>query len=510
MKNDLDEHIVYLVGGGSGDPDLITVRGKECLKLADVVIYDYLVSPKLLGYIRPDAEVIYVGKKASCHTMPQNEINRLLVEKALVNRVVVRLKGGDPFVFGRGGEECMALSDAGIGFEIVPGVTSGIAASCYAGIPVTHRHVASSVAFVTGHEDPQKCESSINWKYLAHGVDTLVFYMGISALPSIAEKLQQHGLPSDTPAAVIQWGTTQNQRTVVSSLGQIAQRVAEEKITAPAITVIGKVVDLRENISWFEKRPLFGKKIVITRTRKQASSLNFSLSQLGASVIEIPTIEIEPIISSQIDSVMKNLFTYDWIIFTSANAVEIFFNNILRVKGDIRFLGTAKIACIGPATSEAVSGYNLKVDVTAKKAVAEGLLDVLRECGSWENKRVLLPRALDARCIIPQTLNEWGAQAEVLPLYKTVSPQIDKSALGIIIKNDYDLITFTSSSTFRNFMSLFDDEQIRKLKPVLKGVSIGPITSSTMREFGVEPLVESGEHTIRGLVNTMKEYLSRQ
>lgn len=510
MNYGLSNHVVYLVGGGPGDPDLITVRGKECLKRAQVVIYDYLVSKQLLDYIQPDTEVIYVGKKASSHTLSQNQINKLLVEKALENSVVVRLKGGDPFVFGRGGEECQALFDAGIDFEIVPGVTSGIAALSYAGIPATHRHLSSSVAFITGHEDLSKEESAINWKYLSQSVDTLVFYMGVSSLPSITMRLQQNGLPADIPAAVIQWGTTPDQRTVISTLGRIAQRVKDEKITAPAITVIGNVVNLRENLLWFEKRPLFGKKIIITRTRRQVSRLRAALTELGASVIEIPTIKIEPVINSKIDSVMENTFTYDWILFTSVNAVEIFFENLLRIKKDIRFLGSAKIGCIGPATAEAVNSYKIKVDIIAKKAVAEGLLDSLQECGPWQKRRVLIPRATEAREILPQKLGSWGAIVDVLPVYKTVCPKIETSILEKVKENNYDLITFTSSSTFRNFVSFFSDEELQKLKSAFKAASIGPVTSVTMRNCGVEPLIESQEHTIPGLVNTIKEYLSRQ
>lgn len=506
----MKKNIVYLVGGGPGDPDLITVRGKECLSRAQVVIYDYLVSKKLLNYVQQSAELIYVGKKASRHTLAQDQINKLIIEKASEKSVVVRLKGGDPFVFGRGGEECQALFEAGINFEIVPGVTSGIAALSYAGIAATHRHLSSSVAFITGHEDPFKEESAINWKHISRGADTLVFYMGVSALPYITTSLQQNGLPAETPAAIIQWGTTPDQRTLISTLGQIAQRVKEEKITAPAITVIGKVVDLRKKMVWFEKRLLFGKKIIVTRTRKQVSKLSAALTELGASVIEMPTIEIKPVINNRIESTVKDLSLYDWVVFSSVNAVEIFFESLLKVKEDIRCFGLAKIACIGPATADAVKKYNLKIDVTAKKAVAEGLLDLMEKRGPWEKKNVLLPRAQEARDIIPEKLRLWGADVDVVPVYKTVCPEVDKKYLGIIKENNYDLITFTSSSTFKNFELLFSKKEMQMLKQKLKAVSIGPVTSATMRSSGVEPLIESQEHTIPGLVNTIKEYLNKQ
>lgn len=499
---------VYLVGAGPGDPSLITLRAIECLKIADVVIYDFLASPVLLNYADKNTEMIYVGKQAGNHTLNQEDIIKLIIQKAKQGLDVVRLKGGDPFVFGRGGEECLALKQKEILFEVIPGITAGISVPCYAGIPVTHRKLASSVAFITGHEDPTKSDSSINWEHLAKGVDTLVFYMGVSNLPLITSELTANGLSADTPVAVIRWGTKPSQQTITGTLDTIVDIAKKKRIKPPSIIIVGKVVNLSEDLTWFEKRPLFGRRIINTRSRDQASMLTKPLADLGAEVIELPTIEIvaEPENSPLKDKV-DNIKTYDWLIFTSPNGVDAFFKMFLNYYNDIRELGKVKIASIGPGTSSTIKLYNINVDITAKKAVAEGLIAELETADSWHNKRVLLPRAKEARDVLPDTLSSWGAQVDVVAAYETIKPvDINRSTLQDIIENRYDLITFSSSSTFNNFTGLFDKETLPNVLKNFKAVSIGPITTSTMNNFGIKPLIEASEHTIPGLIRAIKEY----
>ncbi|MDD5675849.1 MAG: uroporphyrinogen-III C-methyltransferase [Chitinivibrionales bacterium] len=502
---------VFLVGAGPGDSGLITLKGVQCLEKAEVVIYDYLSDPALLEHAPGTAEKIYVGKSASQHTMEQDDINALIVKKARERKIVVRLKGGDPFVFGRGGEECEVLKDAGVLYEVVPGVTAGIAAPAYAGIPVTHRGFASSVAFITGNEDPTKAQTNIRWEHLAKGVDTLVFYMGVGNLPGITAELMKHGRAPETPVAVIRWGTKSTQQTVTGTLDTIVEMVALKGIKPPAITIVGLVVSLRDQLQWFERRPLFGKRIINTRSRAQASALSERLRDLGAVVQELPTIEIDTAASaSAMAAPIANIDKYNWIVFTSPNGVEAFFTALLATWGDIRALGNARIASIGPGTSAAINAYRLKVNVTAEEAVAEGLLKSLEAAGPWTGKTVLLPRAEKARDILPETLQRWGAHVTVAAAYRTVRPTfLDPSIKDAIINNNYDLITFSSSSTFDNFVALFTTEEFSRTAPALKAVSIGPITTTTIRHYGIEPLIEASEHTIPGLVTAIEEYFKK-
>lgn len=502
---------VYLVGAGPGDPGLITVRGAQVLGRADVVIYDFLSDPALLAYAPAAVEKIYVGKSGSRHTMEQDDINALIVKKGLQGKTVVRLKGGDPFVFGRGGEECEALRAAGVPYEVVPGITSGIAAPAYAGIPVTHRKMASSVAFITGNEDPQKPSTAIRWKHLAKGVDTLVFYMGVGNLPAITNELIKQGKPRATPVAVIRWGTKPAQQTVTGTLVSIVENVKRAGIRPPAITVIGDVVSLRENLQWFENKPLFGKRIINTRTRSQASELSGLLVELGAEIIEMPTIEIQAAVKKggSLERAVGRVGTYDWLVFTSPNGVDAFFNILLDKSGDVRALGKARIASIGPGTTAAIGKYRVHVDCTAKDAVAEGLVASLKDFAPWKGRTVLLPRAEKARDVLPRALAAWGAKVTVVPAYRTVRPRkeaADASAVDFVINGHYDLITFSSSSTFENFMMFFDKKEFARIASGLRAASIGPVTSASIKAAGIMPVVEAREHTIPGLVKAIKEY----
>ena len=392
---------VYLIGSGPGDPGLLTLKGKDCLNKADVVIYDFLANDALLGHCRPGAELIYVGKQASSHTLTQDKINELLVEKAREASVVVRLKGGDPYIFGRGGEEAEVLKDAGIPFEVVPGVSSAVAAPAYAGIPLTHRRFASSVAFVTGHEDPTKEETRMKWRNMAVATDTLVFLMGVKNLGRIADHLIRNGRSPETPAALIQWGTTTRQRTLVSDLKHIEKRAKEENFQPPSVFVVGDVVSLRDSIAWFEQAPLFGKRILVTRSREQASALSERLSELGAEPVEFPTIRIrEPLDRSEADRAVNGIDAYDWVIFTSINGVKYFLERMMQKGLDIRDLKGKRLAAIGPGTAGALESLGCRVDVVPKEYKAEALVEAIG-VEDVKCKAFLIPRAKTAREVLP-------------------------------------------------------------------------------------------------------------
>lgn len=501
---------VFLVGAGPGNPDLITVRGIRVLEKADVVMYDHLVSPELLAHAKKGAELIYLGKEAGAHTLTQDKMNRLIVKKAKAGLSVVRLKGGDPFVFGRGGEEAETLAAEDIKFEIVPGITSGIAGPAYAGIPVTFRKIASSVALITGHEDPTKFDSSIHWEHLAKGVDTLVFYMGVGNLPAITAKLMEHGRPASTPVALVRWGTLPKQRTVTGTLATIVEVVKKAALKPPCIIVVGGVVNVRKKLNWFEKLPLFGKRIINTRSRAQSSELSVLLRALGAEVLELPTIETVPEgVKSPLAAELKRLDGYDWILFTSPNGVRSFFDLLLALRGDVRALGNAKIGSIGDGTTREIERYKIRPTVTATEAVAEGLIKALKRFGPWKGVRVLLARADKARDILPDTLRKWGADLTVRTAYRTIKPAgLDKGVVEALRKGEYDLITFSSSSTFENLVELTDPGLFRGIKRRLKAASIGPITTSALIKQGVRPKIEARDHTIPGLAGAIKEYLS--
>jgi uroporphyrinogen III methyltransferase/synthase len=493
----------YLAGAGPGDLGLVTLRVKELVEQADVVVFDYLCNPEILKWAPANAEIIYAGKKAGQHTLKQPEINALLVEKTAAGKRVVRLKGGDPFLFGRGGEEAEALVNAGLRFEIVPGVTSAIAAPAYAGIPVTHREHTSQLTIFTGHEDPTKDESSLDYARIANAAGTKVMLMGVERLGVIMSKLQEHGLPATTPVALVRWGTTGRQQSLAGTVADIADRVAKSGFAAPAVAVIGDVATLRDKLGWFEKRPLFGKRIVVTRTRQQAGALTATLRELGADAYELPTIRIEPPsdLRAFTESVVHS-HQYDWIVFTSPNGVTAFFEKFFEIRSDAREIGGVRIAAIGPATAAKVKEYRFAVDLQPKEFVAEAILEAFKEQGSIENQTFLLARAEQARDVLPDQLTKLGAIVDIVPAYRTV-PETNDLTGGIErFRNEgADLITFTSSSTAENFMALK-----LPLPAGLKTASIGPVTSKTMRDLGLTVDVEAARYDIPGLVEAIRDY----
>jgi len=498
---------VYLVGAGPGDPGLITLKGKECIAAANVIVYDFLAAKELLKYASPDAEQIYAGKQGGDHTLTQDQINALLVEKGLQGHTVTRLKGGDPFIFGRGGEEIEALVAAGIPFEIVPGVTSAIAAPAYAGIPLTHRQFTSSVTFITGHEDPNKTESMLNWDALAGTGGTLVFFMGVKNLPQITERLIGCGMSPETPAALVRWGTTPLQQTVTGTLATIRENVENAGLKPPCIIVVGHVVDLREKMQWFESRPLFGRRIVVTRARKQASDLVEQLSALGAECLEYPAIEIvAPGDITPLDTAIGNIGIYDWLVFTSVNGVDIFFSRLACLGRDTRTLANLKTAAIGPATAARMRSFGLNADILPENFRAESVVAAFRN-EAVAGKRILLPRAAEARPVLPVELSKMGAVVDEIAAYQTIC---DASAADPLIERlrsrTVDMVTFTSSSTVTNFKSLLPADEFENLIAGVKIAAIGPITADTARENGFRVDVEAGEYTIPGLCEAILDY----
>ncbi|MEE4240553.1 MAG: uroporphyrinogen-III C-methyltransferase [Desulfopila sp.] len=502
---------VYLIGAGPGDPGLITVRGKYLLEKAEVVVYDYLANSKLLKHVPKDAVLVYAGKKGGTkHTHTQDEINQMLVDHAQAGKVVVRLKGGDPFIFGRGGEELERLHAAGVPFEVVPGVTSATAAATYAGIPITHRDYTASVAFLTGHEDPTKENSNIDWAKLATGAGTLVVYMGIKNLPIIVDNLIKHGRSPETPVAVVRWASTPEQRTVVGTLATIRDVVSEAGIKPPSLIIVGEVVKLRETIDWFEKRPLFGKKIVVTRTRGQASQLIAGLEENGADCFECSTIDIQPVDSyDQLDAELERLKEYHWIVFSSLNGVTYFFERLFEKNMDTRDLNGPGIAAVGKSTADLLRSYGVKADLIPTVFTSEGLAESLLDAGV-EGRNILIPRAEKGREILPETLRGAGAQVTIAPVYKNVLPKGRKDELRRALEaGKVDMITFTSSSTVRNFLTMLEAGSEEKLKELLAGVkiaAIGPITGKTVTDNGLKVDIQPEEHTIDAMVKAIVEY----
>jgi uroporphyrinogen III methyltransferase/synthase len=509
---------VYLVGAGPGDPGLITLKGAKLLERADVVVYDALCDPRLLAHC-PRAEHVYVGKRAAAHSFTQEQINALLVEQGRKRRVVVRLKGGDPFVFGRGGEECEALRAAGIEFEVVPGVTAAVAAPAYAGIPVTHRDFNSSFTLITGHEKEEEYRdeqakargsaagsSDLDWSSIAK-LPALAFYMGVKALPRITSKLIDHGMDPNTPAATIQWGTTPRQRTVVATVGTLASKVAEAKVAPPALTIVGRVVSLRDTMNWFERKPLFGQTIVVTRTRQQASELTSRLEELGAGVIEAPTIEVSPPADpSRVDQALARLHEYDWVIFTSANGVAETKRKLMQFGLDARTFGRAKLAAIGDATAAAVREHLCdSVALCPESFVAEALADELTRRGEVSGRKFLLLRADIARPVLRERLEAGGAaQVSDVAVYEThVANSLPPHLTDALDAKQVTWVTFTSSSTARNFVELLGPDYRAKLQNV-KIASIGPITTQTLKELGLEPAVQADQFNIPGLVAAIR------
>lgn len=501
----MTDNIVYLVGAGPGDYKLITLKGLECIAKADCIVYDRLADDRLLAHARPGAELIYVGKASSDHTLRQEDINALLVAKAREGKTVVRLKGGDPFVFGRGGEEALELAAAGLSFEVVPGVTSAVAVPAYAGIPVTHRGLATSFAVITGHEDPTKAASSVNWDRLAQGADTLVFLMGVENLPRITAKLIEHGRPADTPAAVIRWGTKPEQQVLATTLGRAAEDAAARRLTPPAIFVVGEVAALRSRLAWFDKRPLFGRKVLVTRARDQASVLTTALEELGGACIEAPAISIVPPDDYRdLDAAIANLASYDWLIFTSVNGVEHFFARLHQAGLDTRSLGGRKIAAIGVATAEKLRGCGILADIVPAEFRAEGIITALAgRVGA--GTRVLIPRAEVARDILPEKLREAGAVVDVAAAYRTVAGAASGAAVAAALAaGEIDLITFTSSSTVTNLLEMLGPagpDLVRRAKVAC----IGPVTAGTCLDKGITPDAVAEEFTIAGLVKAIGE-----
>ncbi len=508
--------VVSLVGAGPGDPSLITLAGLARIRRADVIVYDRLVDKQLLEYADPEAELIYVGKKpaedggSGAESPSQEAINRILVEKAQQGKWVVRLKGGDPFVFGRGGEEAEALARAGVPFEVVPGVTSAVAVPAYAGIPVTHRGVASSFAVVTGHEDAGKDGSSINWPQLATGVDTLVFLMGVKTLPELAAKLIEHGRPPETPAAVIQQGTTHEQRTVTGTLADIAEKAREAGIEPPAITVVGEVVRLRDTISWFENQPLFNKRVLVTRTPDQSDDLLRELEAAGAAPYLLPAIEIEETVDErEVARVIKKLVEgrYDWIIFTSENAVSIFMSSLTLQGRDARTIGAARVAAVGPETAAALLLWGIRADVVPTEAIAEDLYESLAAADDLRGTTILFPRAEGARRLLVQRLKAAGAKVDELVLYRSVVPkEAPAETLDLLKSGRIDVVTFTSSSTVRNLVQMLGGDTELLRRPLI--ACIGPITAQTAEELGLRVDVVAKEHTAPGLVQAIIEACS--
>jgi uroporphyrinogen III methyltransferase / synthase len=500
---------VYLVGAGPGDPGLITLKGFRLLQKAEVVIYDFLANPELLKHVPPEAEVIYVGKKGGDHTLSQSGINSLIIEKALTGKRVVRLKGGDPYIFGRGGEEAEELVKARIPFEVVPGITSAIAVPAYAGIPLTHRKYNTGVAFFTGHEDPTKETPDRESGTGLDQIGTLVYLMGVKNLSIIVDQLLQQGMDPEIPAALIQWGTTARQRTVVGTLNTIQEKGNEAGVTPPAIFIVGRVIELRETLNWFEKRPLSGKRIVVTRTREQASELMDRLGDLGADCLEFPTIRIVPPSDwVELDQALRSLEGFDWIFFTSPNGVRFFFNRLEDLGMDVRMLKGVRIGVIGPATAEALARYHLRADLIPEKYQAEQLLEALAEI-PLSAKKVLIPRAAQARDVLPEGLRQMGADVSVVSAYQTLPAETEKEALEqSLSRGEIAALTFTSSSTVIQFLALFSRQKILSLLKNVTVACIGPITAKTARENGLSVSVEAEEYTIPGLVRAIEDYYS--
>lgn len=499
---------VYLIGAGPGDPGLLGLKAKECLETADAVVYDRLADPRILAFARKDAEMVYVGKASANHTMRQPDINKLLVKLAQEGKTVARLKGGDPFVFGRGGEEAIELLEAGQPFEFVPGVTSAIAVAEYAGIPVTHRHVATSFAVITGHEDPTKGESTINWQGLATAVDTLVFLMGVENIEKISKQLIANGRSADCPAAVIRWGTHPEQRTLVTTLGSAAVDVKANNLKPPAIFIVGEVVKLRQQLQWFDNKPLFGKTVIVTRARAQASELTKKLEAQGAKVIEVPAIKIVPAADyAPLDQAVGELHAYKWLVFTSANGVDYFFQRLLKAGKDARALATVKLAAIGSATAQVLADRGLTADLVPSAYKAEELAEALAGQIATGDK-ILIARAKVAREVLPESLRKLGAQVDVVTAYETAADCENKDELLAALQSgDASVVTFTSSSTVTNLLKVLGDDKELLQKAAL--AAIGPVTADTLRQHGLAPAIEAEKYTIDGLMQAIENFYNK-
>ena len=502
--------MVYLIGAGPGAPGLITLKAIECIKEADVVVYDYLANKRFLEYASKRAEIIYVGKQGGAHTLPQDEINKLIIKKAQKGKIIARLKGGDPFIFGRGGEEAEEIIQAGIPYEVIPGVTAGVAAAAYAGIPLTHRDFTTTVAFITGHEDPTKEDSNIYWDKISTGIGTLVFYMGIGNLEPNMKKLIENGRSPDTPVALIRWGTTSNQETIIGTIKDIAEKAKQANFKAPAITVVGGVVSLRDKLRWFDKRPLFGKKIIVTRSREQASDFSVLLEKYGAEPIEFPTIEtVPPKDWKEIDRAIKNLPKYDWAIFTSINGVKYFIERLKKQGKDIRELKGIKICAIGPATAKAIEDLGIKVDLLPKEYRAESIITGLGKT-KIKGRRFLLPRALKAREVLPEEIKRLGGKVDVVTAYRTVQPKEKTDEIRKMLREKrVDVVTFTSSSTVENFVNMFKRNEVPGILNGTRVACIGPITKDTATKLGIKTDIMPEKYTIPALTEAIGKYYKK-
>jgi uroporphyrinogen III methyltransferase/synthase len=494
--------IVYLVGAGPGDAGLLTLRGAELLGRADVVVYDALVNPELLRLAPESAEIIYGGKRAKEHAISQSDLNQMLIAKAQAGKTVVRLKGGDPYVFGRGGEEAEQLADAGVPFEVVPGVSSFVAVPNYAGVPLTHRGFCSKLTLITGHEDPAKEASSIDWQQVAKTPGTKVIMMGTDRIGAIAEVLVGHGMDAATPVAMVRWGTTGQQQSISGTLETIAEVVLKEKIGPPTVAVIGEVVKLRSKLNWYEQRPFFGQRIVVTRTRTQASLLSRQLRDLGAEVLEIPTIKIEPPTQRQgiVDALLE-LNAYDWLVFTSPNGVTTFFDYFFKRFHDLRDLGGARIAAVGPATANKLKELHLQVDLMPDEALAANIAKEFAQFESIENLKIGLLRAEAANTELPLALETMGAIVDDVACYRTVPETDDRSGTAArLLESGANWVTFTSGSTVDHFHARFDLPALLRKFPQMKLATIGPETTKALVRLGLKPNLEAKEHSIDGLV----------
>ena len=496
---------VYLVGAGPGDAGLLTLRGAELLGRAEVVVYDALVNRDLLRLAPKGAEVIYAGKRAGDHAIPQDELNELLVAKAREGRTVVRLKGGDPYVFGRGGEEAGRLAAAKIPFEVVPGVSAVVAAPNYAGIPLTHRDHCSSFTVITGHEDPEKYGAGVDWEQIAKIPGTKVILMGVARIRELAANLMGHGVLGETPVAMVRWGTTGRQQSIEGTLGSIADVVEKTGFKPPAVTIIGGVVKLRKTLNWFETRPLFGRRIVVTRTREQAGQLSHQLAELGADVLEIPTIKILPTErKTDLADALLELNAYDWLVFTSPNGVTMFFDAFFKAFEDLRDVGGVRIAAVGPATAAKLKELHLKVDLMPEEYISAKIAGAFAKFESIENLRMLLLRAEVASPELPEALTALGAIVDDVACYRTVPETEDvNGAVGRLQEEGADWITFTSSSTVENFHARFDLPGLLKKFPKTRLASIGPETSKALAVLGLKPDAEAKPHNIEGLVKVL-------
>jgi uroporphyrinogen III methyltransferase/synthase len=503
MQN--NKGMVFLVGAGPGDPGLLTIKGKELIEKADVIIYDRLANPRILSHADSRAELIYVGKQSGFHALSQDKINELIVKRASKGKTVVRLKGGDPFIFGRGGEEAEECVKNNIFFEIIPGVTSAISVPAYSGIPLTHRQYSASLTIVTGHRQDDM-DVQVNWEGLAKFSGTIVFLMGMSNLDYITSNLIKYGVKEDMPAAVIQWGTTHLHRTVKGTLSNIVEIVRDAGIKPPSIIVVGDVVNLRDTLKWYENRPLLGKKIVVTRTREQASELIKLLEDKGACCIELPTIALKlPDDTAELDSAIMNLSNYDWVVFSSPNAVKFFMERLFQLGMDVRALGNTKIASMGAGSSDILRQYSLNHDLIPHYSQAEGMLEALLQT-YIKKQNILIPRAKKARDILPDGLRIAGANVDVATCYENFSPEISQDKIDLLMDEHIDFLTFTSSSTVKNFYKSLPAELLKKLLKEARIACIGPVTAETACELGINVDVMPEDASIAAMVDEIEGF----